>query len=190
MADIQHSLQTYISDMLALEEHVRVPFETQLNDQDLPDYPGADALLRRLSDLSNAHIQSLRSALAAAGGHEAHAVKGTVSSIEGWFASAIDKMRKTKIAKALRDDYTALSLCTVSYGMLLSTANAYGAPEIAQLAERHMRDYAETIMDIGRAMPEVVVRDLQQTGLPITSTDVAASRAQIASVWQTGKPVA
>ncbi len=184
MSDIEHSLQTYISDMLALEDHVRIPFETQLNDADLPKYPAAAAVVRRLSDLSNAHIQSLRSALEAAGGHEAHGTKSTVSSIEGWFAGAIDKMRKTKIAKALRDDYTALSLCTVSYSMLLATANAYGVPQVAQLAERHMRDYAEVIMEIGQAMPDVVVHDLQETGLPIASTDVAGSRAQIESVWR------
>jgi hypothetical protein len=184
MTDIQHSLQTYISDMLALEEHVRIPFETQMKDADLPLYPGADALLRRISDLSNTHIAALKQALETEGGHEAHAVKGTVASIEGWFASAIDKMRKTKIAKALRDDYTALSLCCVSYSMLLTTANAYGSIAVADLALRHMRNYAEAIVEIGLLMPDVVLRDLQETGVQIDTASAAGSRGQIQSVWR------
>lgn len=184
MTDIQHSLQTYLSDMLALEEHVRIPFETQMKDADLPSYPGADALLRRISDLSNVHIAALRQALESEGGHEAQAVKSTVASIEGWFASTIDKMRKTKIAKALRDDYTALSLCCVSYSMLLSTANAYGSIAVADLALRHMRNYAEAIVEIGLLMPDVVIRDLQQTGVQVDSASAAGSRGQIQAVWR------
>jgi hypothetical protein len=184
MNDTKHSLQTYISDMLALEQHVRVPFETQLKDADLPKYPSADSLVRRLSDLSNTHIQSLQAALNALGGHEAHAIKGSVSTIEGWFAGAIDKIRKTKIAKALRDDYTALSLCCISYSMLLSTANAYGAPEIAQLAQRHLRDYAQITMEIGLAMPEIVVQDLTETGLSVAAGTAELSRNDIDATWR------
>lgn len=184
MADTQHSLQTYISDMLALEEHVRVPFETQLKDADLPNYAGADAMLRRLSDLSNVHIAALRAELEAAGGHEAHAIKSTVANIEGWFAGTIDKMRKTKIAKALRDDYTALSLCCVSYSMLATTANAYGSAAVTELAVRHMRDYAQAIMEIGLLMPAIVVRDLEQTGMSVSESAISESRQQIESVWR------
>lgn len=184
MADIEHSLQTYVSDMLALEEHIRVPFETQLRDGDLPKYPSADALIRRLSDLSNTHIAAMKSALDALGGHEAHPVKSAVVNVEGWFASAIDKVRKTKIAKALRDDYTALSLCTVSYSMLLSTANAYGEPAVMQLAERHLRDYAQILMEIALAMPDIVVQDLQETGVPTNAATTNDSRRRIQDAWR------
>ncbi len=184
MADTQHSLQTYVSDMLSLEEHVRIPFEAQLSDGDLASYPGAQTLLRRLSDVSNAHIDSLRALLDEQGGHEAQPVKSGASSVAGFFASAIDKMRKTKIAKALRDDYTALSLCTVSYSMLLTTANAFEEPSVAQVAQQHMRDYAQLIMEIGTAIPDVVVYDLEQTGLAAGPASAGQSRTQIESVWR------
>jgi hypothetical protein len=184
MTDTEHTLGTYISDMLALEEHVRVPFDGQLRDPDLTNYAGADALLRRLSDLSNTHIQSLQAALKAAGGHEASAAKSTILTIEGWFASAIDKMRKTKIAKALRDDYTALSLCCVSYSMLLATANALGATDIAQLAERHLRDYAQIVMELGLAIPDVVVQDLHETGTAVNDATAPQTRMQIETAWR------
>jgi hypothetical protein len=184
MADSDSSLQAYISDLLALEEHIRVPFEAQIQDPDLASYPAADAIVRRLSDLSNTHIQSLRAALQAVGGHPAHAAKGTIASIEGWFAGAIDKLRKTKTAKALRDDYTALSLCCVSYSMLLATANAFGASDVAQLALRHMRDYAQIIMELGVALPEVVVKDVEETGVPVADASAGQTRMQIETAWR------
>ncbi len=185
MNDVQHSLQTYLSDMLSLEEHVLVPFDAQLRDGDLPKYPAAGMLLQRMNDLCQTHVRSLRSALEAAGGHEAQGMKASVAGVEGWFASAIDKIRKTKIAKALRDDYTALSLCCVSYSMLLATANAYGAPQVAQLAQRHLQDYAQVLMSIAESMPAVVARDLQETGLAADDSTTTKSTAQIVEAWRT-----
>jgi|SRR5579884_1002518 len=190
MADTEHTLATYVSDMLALEQHVRVPFETQMRDADMQNYPNADALVRRLNDLSNTHIQSLEAALHAFGGHELHAAKSTVANIEGWFASAIDKIRKTKIAKALRDDYTALSLCCVAYSMLLATANGLAAPDVAQLAQRHLRDYAQILMELGLAIPDVVAQDLRESGVIAAPNTVEQTRMQIESTWRVGAAAA
>lgn len=184
MADTQHSLQTYISDMLALEQHIREPFEAQLKDPDIVNYPSAQVVLRRLSDLSNSHIDALQALLAQQGGHEMHPVKGAVSAAAGFVASAIDMVRRTKVAKALRDDYTALSLAAVSYSMLLTTANAYGERQVAQLAQMHLRDYAQVIMEVGLVIPDVVVADLMQTGLPANPSVVPDSKAQIEQTWR------
>jgi hypothetical protein len=170
--------------MLSLEEHVRVPFESQLKDDDLSSYPRAKMLMQQLAQVSNAHIDALKNCLQQYGGHEAHPVKGAVSATAGFFAGAIDKIRKTQIAKALRDDYTAISLCNVSYSMLLATANAYGEPQVAQLAQAHLRDYAQIIMDISTAMPEIVIYDLQQTGLQADASAVSQSKEQIESTWR------
>jgi hypothetical protein len=95
-------------------------------------------------------------------------------------------IRKTKVAKALRDDYTALSLCTVSYEMLLSTANAYGMPDIASLAQRHLRDYAQAVMQISDAMPQIVVQDLRSTGVEASAETIQQSRMLVHSAWHTG----
>ena len=184
MADTQHSLVTYVSDMLALEEHISVPLGAQRADEDFSKYPEAQQIVERVNALCGTHVQALRSALDALGGHEAAAAKTVVANIEGWFASALDMMRKTKVAKALRDDYTALSLCAVSYSMLLTTANAFGDPRVAQLAQRHLQDYARAIMQIGEAMPAIVVEDLQQTGIDASTAQVEPSRRAIASAWR------
>ncbi len=183
MGNEQHSLATYVSDMLALERHIRVPFDTQKNDEDFKEYADAYELVSRLAALSDVHIDQLKATLDRLGGHEAASIKSAVTEIEGVVAGTIDKMRKTKVSKSLRDDYTALSLCCVSYSALLSTANAMGDAEVAGLAQRLLQDYAQTVLEIGDAMPGVVVQELRETGLDVDTSTIASSREQIREAW-------
>jgi ferritin-like metal-binding protein YciE len=173
--------------MLAVEEHISVPFRTQRDDAEFRNIAQAAAIVTRIASLSETHIQALQSALESLGGHPAHAAKSAVTNIEGWFASAIDKMRKTKVAKGLRDDYTAIALCTASYTMLLTTANAFGNPDVAQLALRHLQDYAQAIVDIGDALPGVVLDDLAQTGMPVDNGIAEQSQTQVRAAWRSGE---
>lgn len=184
MADMEHSLAAYVSDMLALEEHIRVPLGSQRNDRDFSRYPEASALLERMYGLCDSHISALESTLQTLGGHEMSGVKSAVTNIEGWFASAIDMVRKTKVAKSLRDDYTALGLCCIGYEMLLTTANGYGNTLVAQLAERHLHDYASAVMAIGDAMPAIVIQDLRETGVDAAATAIQNSRNAIHQAWR------
>jgi hypothetical protein len=185
--NVEHSLATYVSDLLALEEHVCVPFRTQRDDADFHNVPQAAELAQRLTSLAETHVTALRSALDALGGHPAHAAKSAVTNVEGWFASAIDKVRKTKVAKGLRDDYTAVALCTASYSMLLTTANAFDNANLAQLAKRHLQEYAKAIVDIGDALPFVVADDLNQSGMPVDARIAARSQADIREAWRAGE---
>jgi hypothetical protein len=61
----------------------------------------------------------------------------------------------------MRDNYTALSLSNVSYVMLATTALACNDRETADLAARHLKDNANFVMEIGKLIPYVVVRDLK-----------------------------
>lgn len=173
--------------MLVLEEHVCVPFRTQRDDGDFKSSADASAIVTRITSLAETHIQSLQAALDSLGGHPAHAAKSAITNIEGWVASAVDKIRKTKVAKGMRDDYTALALCTASYNMLLTTANAFGNENIAQLAQRHLEDYAQAIVDIADALPQIVVEDLAQIGMPVDSSVAQRSQVQMRSAWREGE---
>lgn len=186
MADEQHSLQTYVSDMLALERHMRVPFETQRKDDDFPKYAQGSEIVSRLVALSTQHIDALEECLKRLGGHEASPVKSAVSSVEGVVAGAIDKMRKTKVAKSLRDDYTALALAAVGYTMLQTTALALNDGAVASLADRHLRDYAACIMTIGDALPAVVIQDLRDIGLTVDAAAAEQARRAAEEAWRAG----
>jgi ferritin-like metal-binding protein YciE len=180
-----HALTTYVSDMLALERHVRVPFEAQAKDDDFGAFDGASQLVTEILRASDEHVDRLDACLARLGGHEASGVKSSVTQIAGLFAGAIDKMRKTKVSKALRDDYTALALCSAGYSALLATANGLGNPEVAGLAQRMLADYAGLVMEIGDALPSIVVKELDaDTDLRVDVSTVEESRQAVTSAWR------
>lgn len=184
MADNQHSINTYVSDMLALERHIIVPFTTQLKDEDFQTYSEVRELLSKLTDVTERHIESLDALLERLGGHEASPVKSTVSAIEGFVAGAIDKLRKTKVSKGLRDDYTALSLCAAGYTMLNATANAMLSPEVADLAKAFLTDYARIVMEISEALPGIVVAELQDIGLTVETGTIEKSVEATQAAWR------
>jgi len=186
MADELHSLQTYVSDTLALERHVRIPFDTQAGDEDFERYGNAAPLVQRMVATSRTHIDALADCLTRLGGHEASPAKDTVSQIEGFFAGAIDKMRKTKVSKALRDDYTALALCTAAYTMLQTTATAMDDLTVADLAQKHLEDYAALVMEIGTVLPEIVIDELKDIGLSVDGTMAGAAQRAAQRAWRTG----
>lgn len=189
MGDRKHSLAAYVSDMLALEEHIRSALGAQCNDRDFAQYPEAQTIVERTYLLTERHIADLQPVLDDLGGDELAAVKRTLTNVEGWFAGAIDAMRKTKVAKALRDDYTALSLCTVSYAMLMTTAYAHENTDVSTLAQRHLSDYAQIVMQISDIIPSVVVQDLQESGVDADSVAVEESRTAIHAAWHSaGSP--
>ncbi|MDQ6826976.1 MAG: hypothetical protein M3Z14_07260 [Candidatus Eremiobacteraeota bacterium] len=184
MADNEHSIKTYVSDMLALERHIHVPFETQLKDEDFTDYQDARQLIMRMTKLSETHVAALDGLLDQMGGHQASPVKSAVLQFEGIVAGAIDKMRKTKVSKALRDDYTALALCTASYTMLHATANAMAESAVATLAKQHLEDYTQVVMDIGEALPVVVVKELASMGMQVDTGTIARSVTATQQAWR------
>ena len=183
MADEQHSLQTYVSDMLALERHIAKPIATQARDEDFR-YGTSAMLVRRLNALTEAHIADLERCLNDLGGHAASPAKEAVSQVEGLVASAVGKMRKTKVSKALRDDYTALALCSAGYTMLLTTAMALGNNEVQNLAQQHLQDYAGCIMEIGQALPEIVLGELRDIGVAVDATMAEPARRAAEQAWR------
>lgn len=181
------ALATYVSDMLAMERHVRVPFETQAKDDDFTSFDDASELVQDLLATSSEHIDRLDKCLEGLGGHQASPVKSSVTQVAGLFAGAIDKLRKTKVSKALRDDYTALSLCSAGYSALLATANALGNREVSVLADTMLTDYATLVMQIGDVLPSVVVQELEDHGdLDVDVSTIERSRQSVMQAWRSG----
>ncbi|MDQ6924776.1 MAG: ferritin-like domain-containing protein [Candidatus Eremiobacteraeota bacterium] len=181
----RHSIQTYVSDMLALERHIAQPLQRQLDMQDTKKFPGALAAITSLKGLTDSHVTALEQCLEQLGGHAASPVKSAWSSLLGAGAAAIDSVRKTKVSKNLRDDYTALSLATISYTMLLATATGLGDSATADLAKRHIADYAQVVMTINRVIPEVVLTELQIDGENVQVGAGELIRKQTNEIWKT-----
>jgi ferritin-like metal-binding protein YciE len=168
--DRNEAINSYITDMLALEDHIEKALKSQLSD--LKDYPDVVSELRTIHRTIEHHISDLRglSERRNAGG-VVETVKRAGSAVAGMAAGLVDLVRTEGLPKNLRDDYTAFNLANIGYVMLNTTALALGDQEVAELAHQHFRDYAGAALRLDKVIPAAVVRYLQQEGLP--AQDVA-----------------
>jgi ferritin-like metal-binding protein YciE len=182
--DEQRSLKAYVSDLLALERHISEPISRQKDDADVRTFTEAYGFVSSLDALVKRHITDLEALLEELGGHAASPVKSLWSGLLGGAASVIDNARRTEVSKDLRDDYTAISLATVSYSMLHATALGYGEATIAQLAKRGLEDYARSVMELGRIIPGVVIDELAGDGMNVAPEAREQARASIEESWR------
>jgi ferritin-like metal-binding protein YciE len=180
----RHSLTTYVSDMLSLERHIEEPLKRQLAMEDTNKYPDAKAVIAQIASLTESHARALEACLKQLGGHEASGVKSAWSALLGMGAAAVDSVRKTKISKALRDDYTALSLATMGYAMLHATAVGLGDTTVADLAKRHLADYARCVMQISQVMPQLVLAELRDDGETVQPGAAEMIRRETNDIWK------
>jgi ferritin-like metal-binding protein YciE len=181
--DRNEAINSYITDMLALEDHIEKAIKGQL--ADLKDYPEVIATLRDIHTKVEHHISDLRtvSDQRKAGG-VVESVKRAGSAVAGAAAGIIDLIRTEGLPKNLRDDYTAFSLANIGYVMLYTTALAVEDQEVADLAHQHLRDYTDAVIRLNGLIPAAVVRTLEQQGLPVRADIVSEVNANVAEAWK------
>lgn len=177
------AINSYITDMLALEDHIEKAIKGQL--ADLKDYPEVITTLRDIHTKVAHHISDLRtvSDQREAGG-VVESVKRAGSAVAGAAAGIIDLIRTEGLPKNLRDDYTAFSLANIGYVMLHTTALAVEDQEVADLAHQHLRDYTDAVIRLNSLIPAAVVRILEQQGLPVRADIVSQVNANVAEAWK------
>ena len=181
--DRDTAINSYITDMIALEDHIEKALKGQVND--LKEYPDFGNEVRQVLRLVEHHLSDLR-ALADrrnAGG-VAETVKRAGAAVAGVAAGVIDLVRTEGLPKNLRDDYTALSLATISYAMLYTTATALGEREVAELAQQHLTDYTGAVNRLNTLVPASVVRFLTQEGLPAQESVVPEVGRVLKAAWE------
>jgi ferritin-like metal-binding protein YciE len=179
------AIASYITDMSALEEHLEKAIAGQL--ADIEDDPATTLALREVHGAIQRHIASL-DALAERrkepGQGLAENIKKAASIVLGAGAAAVDFVRTEKLPKNLRDDYTAVSMACIGYVMLHTTALSLGDSEVAELAHRHLKDHAKSVMTLHNAIPAVVIRFLQEEGLPASADVLTTVATNIEAVWK------
>lgn len=181
--DKNEAINSYITDMLALEDHIEKALKGQL--EDLKDYPDVIRELTQIHRKVEHHISDLKqlSERRAAGG-AADIIKRAGSAVLGLGAAAVDLVRKEGLPKNLRDDYTAFSLATIGYVMLHTTGLSLGEREVAELARQHFSDYADAVTRLHNIVPAAVVRYLKEDGLPAQENVLPEISRAIEEVWQ------
>ena len=164
------TLDSYITDMLALEEHIAKAIDAQVADlrKENSDFAG---ILSDVAATTARHIGALQALKTSrhidSGGMVAEAVKRAGSIVAGLGAAAVDLLRSEKLPKNLRDDYTAYSLASIGYQMLLTTAISLGDDEVAGHARTHFTNYAKVVADLSQSIPGAVIEELRNQGLTV-----------------------
>jgi hypothetical protein len=181
--DRNEAINSYITDMLALEDHLEKAIRSQL--ADLNDYPEVLAELRQIHHKIEHHISDLRvlSDRRNARG-VVESVKRAGAAVAGMAAGLIDLVRTEGLPKNLRDDFTAFNLASISYVMLHTTALALDDQEVAELAHQHFRDYTGAVIRFNNLVPAAVVRYLQQEGLPVREDVVQQVSRNVEEAWR------
>lgn len=181
------TIDSYITDMLALEEHIAKAIDAQLADfrTEQPEFANT---LATASTTTARHIGALEALKSArhidSGSMVADAVKRAGSVVAGLGAAAIDFVRTEKLSKNLRDDYTAYSLASIGYQMLMTTAISLDDAEVTEHARRHFADYANVIMELSRAIPGAVIHDLREKGLPVNANAAELVKKEVQEIWE------
>ena len=177
----EQTIADYVGDMVALESHIEEVLDRQLTETQ--DDPDASAAVQHFHDMVKQHRDTLKDLQAQVGTTAGNPIIAAGATLLGKAAGVIDLVRTEGISKALRDDYTAFSLAAISYSMLHTTSLGLGNPRVAELAERHLTDYAEAIERINEIMPGVVDRELVKDGHQTNPGAVAATRQVVPSAW-------
>ena len=177
------TMNTYVSDMIALENHMLAPLASQASDAELPKHPEAQRWIVAAESTVRTHIAALERRLDALGGHAGVGVKTGVASAVGAVAAAINHVRKTEFSKSLRDDYASLSFAAASYTTLHTTALGFGDRETADLAKQHLKNVAAIVLGIAGALPTVVLHELREEGATVDVSVAATAKHNAEEAW-------
>ncbi len=186
MPDSTPTINTYISDMIALEQHMLKPLRSQADNEAVLASRAAARIVREAANTRTAHIAALESRLETLGGHQGAGVKTGVASVVGGIAAAVDNARKTEVSKDLRDDYAALCLASASYTMLHAAALGLRDQTTAELAKRHLADDASLIMRMSAAIPVVVLSELRDAGAAVDTSVATEAEKNAEGAWREG----
>jgi ferritin-like metal-binding protein YciE len=181
--DREEALNSYITDMLSLEEHIEKALRGQV--EDLKGYPEVTRDLKQILQTVEHHVSDLKdlSDRRKAGG-PSDAIKRAGSTLLGLGAAAIDMVRNEGLPKNLRDDYTAFSLATIGYVMLQTSALALEDQEVSELARQHFADCARAVILLHNLIPGAVIRFLREDGLPVREDVLPEVSRTIEEIWQ------
>ncbi len=164
-------LNTYVTDMHAVETHIHAAVERQLESDDTRRYPDAVRALTALHTTLAAHTTALsRYNDKTEGGGLLEAAKEALGSALGVAAGLYDQIRTDKVSRMIRDSYTATSLAAISYHMLYTTALGLKEAEVASLALSHLKDLSPILVDLSKVVCTVVADELDDEDKVYTSS--------------------
>ncbi|GAC1317213.1 MAG: hypothetical protein NVSMB2_10700 [Chloroflexota bacterium] len=154
----------YVEDLHSLVSHGLQPVGHQVESAAKRNHLDAANLIAQLQTTLQEHERVLQDRMKALGTSPTTAIQDAAASVTGFVAGLYNQVRTEAVSKSLRDDYTFVSHCSISWMMLMTTARALGDHDTEEMAERGYRDTARLVMQIDRVMPSLVCEELKQDG--------------------------
>ena len=172
----------YVEDLHSLVTHGLQPIGRQVSEARDRQHAEAAQLIAELQSTLQGHERLLAERSRALGTSPTTGVQDAAAAVAGVVAGIYNQVRTEAVAKSLRDDYTFISHCSVSWLMLMTTARSLGDHETEEMAEQGYRDCARMAMRIDRVMPTLVFEELRQNGF--AAQDVADwARGIVSDAW-------
>jgi hypothetical protein len=172
----------YVEDLHSLVQHGLQPLGHQIPESTQRQHASAAGLIQDIKHTLEQHELALRQRLQALGTSPTTGVQDAAASLAGGVAGLYNQVRTEAVSKSVRDDYTFLSHCSVSWLMLMTTARSLGDHDTEELAESGYRDTARLIIQVDRLMPELVVEELRQDEFPAQDVSDWARRI-VSDAW-------
>jgi hypothetical protein len=177
--DTHEHIAKYVEDLHSLVQHGLQPLGQQLSESTGGQHASAAHLIQELKNTLEQQELALRQRMQALGTSPTTGVQDAAATVAGGVAGLYNRVRTEAVSKSVRDDYTFLSHCGVSWLMLMATARSLNDHETEELAESGYRDTARLIIQIDRLMPDLVVEELRQD--QFSAQDVSAWAHRIVS---------
>jgi len=183
----RETIQQYAADMFAVEAHIEEALDGQL--KKCGEHPRASQAVKEFHRMVKAQREAMRAHVESIGGQTSGGIKGAVTNLMGKAAGTIDQVRTEAISRMLRDDYTAFNMAAIAYHMLDTTAHALGETATSEIAEKHLRAYANAVQQINQIISEVVVWELQKDEVPIKNPTAAKiATDELNEMWRNTSP--
>lgn len=154
--EVNDGLRRHLSDMVTLLNEVHTTVRRQL-DSDLFDAaPDARTTVEDLERLLDAHLMTLDGELEVIGGALRPGLMAAAGNIAGTAGAFVGRFRTEPASRAIRDDFVAASLVSVSYAMLQSSATEYGGHTLADTLGLCIDQLAPLVDQLRERAPETV----------------------------------
>ena len=155
-------LNTYVTDMKAVEAHIHEAVERQLESDETRKDPDAVRVISALKTTLASHTASLAAYNERTeGGGFIEVAKEALGSALGAAAGLYGKARTDTVSRMLRDNYTATSLAAISYHMLYTTALGLKSEPVATLALANLKELTPILVDLSKVICIVVAAELE-----------------------------
>lgn len=185
-SNTQKYIAKYVEDLHSLVSHGLQPVSHQLDEASGSAHAEAAVFILELKRTLGDHEQRLAQRLQALGTSPTTLVQDAASTVAGLVAGIYNRVRTEAVSKSVRDDYTFVSHCSVSWLMLMTTARALGDHETEELAELGYRDCARLVMQIDALLPTLVGEELRQDGFAVANVSEWAGGI-VSDAWRRGQ---